>query len=71
MDMAVKLSLSPDHTGEWLVSLDEVCIVRFSGPSALQQAIRRSRELGDLLHQTVDISEAPPAERAWPFRTLR
>ena len=69
--MPVKLSLSPDHSGEWLVSLDEVCIVRFSGPSALQQAIRRSRELGDLLKQTVDISEAPPADETLPFTTAR
>jgi hypothetical protein len=67
--MPVKLSLSPDHYGEWLVSLDEVCIVRFSGPSALQQAIRRSRELGALLQHAVDISEAPASDETRPFRT--
>ena len=69
--MPVKLTLSPDHCGEWLVSLDEVCIVRFSGPSALQQALRRSRELGDLLHQAVDISEAPSSDETLPFTTAR
>ena len=69
--MPVKLSLSPDQRGEWLVALDEVCIVRFSGPSALQQAIRRSRELGALLHQAVDISEAPASDQPLRFTTTR
>jgi hypothetical protein len=69
--MPVKLSLSPDHCGEWLVSLDEVCIVRFSGPSALQRAISRSRELAVLLHEAVDISEAPLPDETRPFTTSR
>jgi hypothetical protein len=67
--MPVKLSLSPDRSGEWLVSLDEVCIVRFSGPFALRQAIRRSQELADLLHQAVDISEAPASGESERFTT--
>lgn len=47
--MPVRLSHSPDRDGEWRVSLDDTVIVCFSGPSAREQAIRRSHELADLL----------------------
>jgi hypothetical protein len=57
--MPVKLSLSPDRSGEWRVLLDDTVIVCFSGPSAREQAIRRSHELAELLHDTADTSEAP------------
>lgn len=47
--MPVRLSHSPDHDGEWRVSLNDTVIVCFSGPSAREQALRRSRELAELL----------------------
>lgn len=61
--MPVRLSHSPDRDGEWRVSLDDTVIVCFSGPSAREQAIRRSQELADLLRS---ISEecAEPADRS-------
>ncbi len=55
--MPVKLSLSPDRRGEWRVLRDDTVIVCFSGPSAREQALRRSREIADLLHDTADLSE--------------
>jgi hypothetical protein len=55
--MPVKLSLSPDRHGEWRVSLDDTVIVCFSGPSAREQALRRSHELAELLHDTADVSD--------------
>jgi len=59
--MPVRLSLSPDRPGEWRVSLDHTLIVCFSGPSAREQAERRSRELAALLHEaTVDETWSDP-----------
>jgi hypothetical protein len=67
--MPVKLSLSPDRRGEWRVSLDDRVIVCFSGPSAREQALRRSQELAQLLHDTADLSDlSDPVEPA-PFTT--
>jgi hypothetical protein len=57
--MPVKLSLSPDRHGEWCVSIDETVIVCFSGPSAREQALRRSQELAELLHDTAEVNETP------------
>jgi hypothetical protein len=59
--MPVKLSLSPDRQGEWRVSIGNTVIVCFSGPSAREQAIRRSRELAELLHDTADVSAVDDA----------
>ncbi len=63
--MPVKLSLSPDRDGEWRVSLDETVIVCFSGPSAREQALRRSRELAELLHAIAEdcgtADDSPPS----------
>jgi hypothetical protein len=67
--MPVKLSLSPDRNGEWRVSIGDTVIVCFSGPSAREQAIRRSRELAALLDDIADISEAPEAASPGPFTT--
>jgi len=64
--MPIKLSLSPDRDGEWRVSHDDQVIVCFSGPSAREQALRRSRELADLLQDTADVSELP--DEAGPRR---
>jgi hypothetical protein len=69
--MPVKLSLSPDRPGEWRVSLDDTVIVCFSGPSAREQALRRSHELAQLLHDTADLSDLGPIDSAWPFTTPR
>lgn len=52
--MPVRLSHSPDRDGEWRVSLDDTVIVCFSGPSAREQAIRRSHELADLLRSIAE-----------------
>ncbi|MGE3955217.1 MAG: hypothetical protein AB7H96_00750 [Vicinamibacterales bacterium] len=62
--MPVKLSLSPDHDGEWRVSLDDTVIVCFSGPSAHEQALRRSRELADLLRSIAEECE-PEGHGPW------
>jgi len=67
--MPVKLSLSPDRRGEWRVCLDDTVIVCFSGPSAREQALRRSQELAQLLHDTADVSELLEAPDPGPFLT--
>jgi hypothetical protein len=67
--MPVKLSLSPDRHGEWRVSINDTVIVCFSGPSAKEQAIRRSRELAELLHVTADVSDGSGADDSGPFTT--
>ena len=67
--MPVKLSLSPDRHGEWRVSLDDTVIVCFSGPSAREQALRRSHELAELLHDTADVSDESPSDEPRPFPT--
>jgi len=67
--MPVRLSPSPDHRGEWRVLLDGTVIVCFSGPSAREQALRRSHELANLLHDTADVSDGPDADPGWPFTT--
>lgn len=67
--MPVKLSLSPDRRGEWRVSVDGTVIVCFSGPSAREQALRRSQELAKLLDDTADLSDLAGDEPAGPFRT--
>jgi hypothetical protein len=67
--MPVKLSLSPDRHGEWCVSLDDTIVVCFSGPSAREQALRRSQELADLLHDTADVSEVTPPFPPGPITT--
>lgn len=54
--MPVRLSHSPDRDGEWRVSLNDTVIVCFSGPSAREQALRRSRELTELLRSITDES---------------
>ena len=61
--MPVKLSLSPDRHGEWRISIDDTVIVCFSGPSAREQAVRRSQELAELLHDTADVNDAQPPPR--------
>jgi len=61
--MPVKLSLSPDRHGEWRISIDDTVIVCFSGPSAREQAVRRSQELAELLHDTADVNDAQPSPR--------
>ena len=61
--MPVKLSLSPDRHGEWRISIDDTVIVCFSGPSAREQAVRRSQELAELLHDTADVTAAQQTPR--------
>jgi hypothetical protein len=61
--MPVKLSLSPDRHGEWRISIDDTVIVCFSGPSAREQAVRRSQELAELLHDTADVNDAQQTPR--------
>jgi len=61
--MPVKLSLSPDRHGEWRISIDDTVIVCFSGPSAREQAVRRSQELAELLHDTADVNDAQQTRR--------
>jgi hypothetical protein len=67
--MPVKLSLSPDRRGEWRVCLNDTVIVCFSGPSAREQALRRSRELAELLHDTADVSDIYEGDGSDPFST--
>ncbi len=67
--MPVRLSLSPDRYGEWRVSLDDTVIVCFSGPSAKEQALRRSRELAELLHDTAEVIEPADNTKPGPFTT--
>ena len=67
--MPVRLSLSPDRHGEWRVSLDDTVIVCFSGPSAKEQALRRSRELAELLHDTAEVTDANDPVEPGPFTT--
>jgi hypothetical protein len=67
--MPVKLSLSPDRRGEWRVCIDDTVIVCFSGPSAREQALRRSQELAQLLHDSADLSEITDLPSSGPFVT--
>ena len=67
--MPVKLSLSPDRRGEWRVCLNDTVIVCFSGPSAREQALRRSRELAELLHDTADVSAIREGDDSDPSST--
>ena len=67
--MPVTLSLSPDRHGEWCVSHDGTVIVCFSGPSAREQALRRSQELAELLHDTAEVTDGSAHEPARPFTT--
>jgi hypothetical protein len=69
--MPVRMSLSPDRHGEWRVSIDDTVIVCFWGPSAKEQALRRSRELAELLHDTAEIAEFADAPEPGPFTTRR
>jgi hypothetical protein len=69
--MPVKLSLSPDRPGEWRVSVGDTVIVCFSGPSAKEQAIRRSQELAELLHDTADVSDVSAIDDSDRFTTRR
>ena len=48
--MPVTLSPSSVSHGVWQVSVNRTVVVCFSGPSAREQAVRRSHELADLLH---------------------
>lgn len=61
--MPVRLSLSPDRPGEWRVSLDDTLIVCFSGPSAREQAERRSRELAALLQEATVVEAQSDADQ--------
>ena len=67
--MPVKLSLSPERRGEWRVLLDDTVIVCFSGPSAREQALRRSQELAQLLQDTADLSDLSGTADPGPFPT--
>lgn len=67
--MPVKISPSPDRQGEWRISIDDTYIVCFSGPAAREQALRRSRDLAELLHDTTEVSEGPGSGTGLPFRT--
>lgn len=67
--MPVTLSPSPDRPGEWRVLHDTTVVVCFSGPSAREQALRRSRELAALLHDTADVSDTPDTDEGRPFTT--
>ena len=67
--MPVKLSPSPDRNGEWRVLLDDTYIVCFSGPSALEQAVRRSRELAALLNEPADVADGDGSGAAGPYTT--
>jgi len=64
--MPVRLSRSPDRHDEWRVTLNSTTIVCFSGPFAREQALRRSVELAELLHDIAEIEV--PAERPGPPR---
>ena len=55
--MPVTIAPSPDRWGEWCVSLNNINIVCFSGPSAREQALRRSQELAALLNETAVASD--------------
>lgn len=67
--MPVRISPSPDRFGEWRVSIDDTYIVCFSGPSAREQALRRSQELAVLLNDTADGSETAADDVASRIRT--
>jgi hypothetical protein len=67
--MPVKLSPSPDRNGEWRVLLDDTYIVCFSGPSAWEQAFRRTRELAVLLNEPTDLADGGPSGPAGPYTT--
>jgi hypothetical protein len=64
--MPVTLSLSPDRRGEWRVSLDGTIVVCFSGPAAREQALRRSRELAELLHVAAATDDDCESTRSRP-----
>ena len=68
--MPVKLSLSPDRHGEWRVMLDGTEVVCFSGPSAREQALQRSRELAALLNVAAEVDDGalPTVESRNPTR---
>ena len=67
--MPVKITPSPDRFGEWRVSIDDTYIVCFSGPSAREQAVRRSQELAVLLNDTTDGGDSAPDGAASRIRT--
>jgi hypothetical protein len=67
--MPVRISPSPDRFGEWRVSVDDTYIVCFSGPSAREQALRRSRELAVLLNDTAVGGDPAADDAASPIRT--
>lgn len=67
--MPVKLSLSPNHRGEWRVLLDDTYVVCFSGPSAREQALRRSLELAALLNEPAVVCDEAAADAAGPYTT--
>ena len=67
--MPVKLSTSAERNGEWRVLLDDTYIVCFSGPSAREQAFRRSRELAVLLNEPTDPGDGSPSGPAGPYTT--
>jgi hypothetical protein len=51
------------------VCIDDTVIVCFSGPSAREQALRRSQELAQLLHDSADLSEITDLPSSGPFVT--
>lgn len=62
--MPVRITPSHDRTGEWRVSLDDTYIVCFSGPSAHEQAVRRSIELATLLNEQAVLADPPDPDRS-------
>lgn len=67
--MPVKLSLSPDRQGEWRIFIDDTYIVCFSGPSAREQALRRSQELAALLNDRTEVVDEVASGEAVRFTT--
>ena len=69
--MPVTLSPSPVRNGVWQVSVNQTVVVCFSGPSAREQARRRSRELAALLKDTAVELDEIPAEATALITTAR
>ena len=69
--MPVTLSPSSGRHGVWQVSVNRTVVVCFSGPSAREQARRRSRELAALLNDTAVELDETPAEATASITTRR
>ena len=69
--MPVTLSPSSARHGVWQVSVNRTVVVCFSGPSAREQARRRSRELAALLNDTAVELDETPAEATASITTRR